>query len=257
MEETKSDKNPGKYITLKKSDLWKYSTILLLIVLFIIGAVYFFNKLNISGKATTIPPSNRLLQVSVDIDNDAILGDKNAPITIIEFSDYQCPFCRKFWSETYPLLKSNYIETGKVRLVFRDFPISSLHPMAQPSAEAAECVREKGGDLAYYRYHDKIFEEQNKLDSGNPKGPVTRTVSYTADDLKRWAREIGYNIDSCLDSRKFSSEVQKDLNDAAAAGVEGTPYFIIMKSGDTKGTPLSGAHPYSEFEKIIESLLQS
>lgn len=182
-------------------------------------------------------------------DDDAVLGNKGATVTIIEFSDYQCPFCRKFWTETYKEIKSEYIDTGKVKLVFRDFPLTSIHSMAQPSAEAAECVREKGGDEAYFKYHDKLFSEQNILDSGNPNGQVTKTVVYTNDDLKDWAKEIGYDISSCLDSGKYKSEVEKDTADAQRAGGSGTPYFVI------NGKVLSGAQPFSAFKQIIDGEL--
>ncbi|MEK6897974.1 MAG: DsbA family protein [Nanoarchaeota archaeon] len=180
------------------------------------------------------------------VDDDAVLGNENAKVTIIEFSDYQCPFCRKFWTETLPQLKTNYIDTGKVKLVYRDMPLTSIHPIAQASAEAAECVREKGGDSAYYKMHDKMFEEQNIIDSGNPNGPVKGTVSYTKDDLKAWASEIGYDINSCLDSGKYKSEVQKDSADAQAAGGQGTPYFFV------NGQEVSGAQPFSVFKEIID-----
>ncbi len=186
--------------------------------------------------------------VSYDID-DPVLGNKDAKVTIIEFSDYQCPFCRKFWTDTLPELKKNYIDTGKVKLVLRDFPLVSIHPSAQIASEAAECVREKGRDSAYFKYHDKLFEEQNKLDSGTKSGPVTKTVQFTAADLKKWAKELGYDIGSCLDDGKYSSEVEKDLADGSAAGVQGTPSFFI------NGKMLGGAYPYSEFKKIVDEEL--
>ncbi|MBI2043267.1 DsbA family protein, partial [Candidatus Pacearchaeota archaeon] len=152
-------------------------------------------------------------------------------------------------------IKTQYIDTGKVKLVFRDFPLSSLHPMAQPSAEAAECVREKGGDEAYFKYHDKIFSEQNILDSGSATGAVSKTVVYTNEDLKSWASDLGYDISSCLDSGKYRSEVVKDTSAATAAGGQGTPFFVIMKSEDNEGTPLSGAYPFGSFQQIIEGYL--
>ncbi|MEX2016882.1 MAG: thioredoxin domain-containing protein [Candidatus Pacearchaeota archaeon] len=173
--------------------------------------------------------------VSASADDDAVLGDANAPITIIEFSDYQCPFCAKFWSETLPLIKKNYIDTGKVKLVFRDFPLTNIHPMAQPAAEAAECVRKvAGSDEAYFKYHDKLFENQNSLSESN---------------LKTWAKQQGQNIDSCLDSGEFTDEVLADMADGSAAGVTGTPGFVI------NGILVSGAQPYSVFEQIIEGEL--
>ncbi|HJZ18816.1 MAG TPA: DsbA family protein [Candidatus Nanoarchaeia archaeon] len=189
--------------------------------------------------------------VSASEDDDAVLGSENAEITIIEFSDYQCPFCRKFWTETFKELKTNYIDTGKVKLVYRDFPLTNIHSSAQVSAEAAECVREQGGDSAYWKMHDKIFTEQNILDSGSASGAVTKTITYTATDLKDWAKELGYDIGSCLDSEKYKSEVLKDSTDGQSAGVGGTPYFIVMKTNSDEGVPLSGAQPLSVFEQVI------
>ncbi len=187
--------------------------------------------------------------VDVSVDDDAVLGSKDAPVTIIEFSDYQCPFCRKFWVESFSSLKKDYIDTGKVKFVYRDFPLSSLHPSAEIAAEAAECVREKGGDVAYWKMHDKMFSEQNIIDSGSADGPVGGTAQFTKDDLKKWAKAIGYDIGSCLDSGKYADEVAKDLADGSSAGVTGTPAFII------NGLRLDGALPYSQFKQIIDAEL--
>lgn len=90
------------------------------------------------------------------IDDDPILGSANAPVTMIEFSDYQCPFCHSFWKQTLPQIKKDYIDTGKVKFVYRDFPLN-IHPMAEPAARAANCAGEQG---KYWEYHDKIFGEQ-------------------------------------------------------------------------------------------------
>src|SRR3989344_771552 len=114
----------------------------------------------------------------------------------------------------------------------------------QPTGAATQPlqVREKGGDEAYFKMHDKIFQEGNKLDGGDPIiGPVRGTAQFGATELKNWAKDLGYNIDSCLDSSKYASEIQKDLADGQAAGGQGTPYFVI------NGKPLSGAQPYAAF----------
>ena len=239
-------------LTIRKDALWKYSTFLLLAIL-VVGAFFVFTGSNgTTGQAAQQPTQlpSQPSQVEASADDDAFLGDENAPVEIIEFSDYQCPFCRKFWTETLPLIKSEYIDTGKVKFVYRDFPLTSIHPAAQPAAEAAECVREKGGDEAYFIMHDKIFQEGNILDGGDPiKGPVQGTAQFGTTELKQWAKDIGYDISSCLDSGKFKSEVQKDLADATSAGGQGTPYFII------NGKPLSGAQPFSAFKQIIDAEL--
>ena len=240
-------------IRISKKNLWMYSTMILLVVV-VVGGVMMFSGGNGAAPGTGNGNGDPGT-VSASVDDDAVLGDADAPVTIIEFSDYQCPFCRKFWTETYSQIKTQYVDTGKVKIVFRDLPLTSLHPMAQPSAEAAECVRELGGDEAYFEYHDKMFIEQNILDSGSATGAVTKTIQYTNTDLKSWATELGYNIGTCLDSGKYASEVQKDSRDAQTAGFQGTPGFLIMKTGETSGIPLKGAYPFDSFKQAIDSKL--
>ena len=221
-------------IKIKKGDLWRYSTFLLLALL-VVGAFVFFTggddngNVNNNGNTGGTPS-----QVSADADDDAVLGDADAPVTIIEFRYYQCPFCGRFYAQTLPLLKSQYVDTGKVKMVFRDFPLTQIHPMAMPAAQATECVREEGGDDAFWEMHDVLFENQESLSNAN---------------LIMWAMEIGYDIEDCLNSGKYASEVQNDIKDAVAAGGQGTPYFVI------NGKPLSGAQPFEAFQQIIESEL--
>src|SRR3989344_1051945 len=146
MEEKSNNAKKEETITLKKSDLWKYSTFILAAILVVGIFVFYTGEGNPSGNVVNNNPGNLPTQpseVKVDISGSPAIGDKSAPVTIVEFSDYQCPFCRKFWTETYPSIKSEYIDTGKVKLVFKDFPLS-IHAMAQKSSEAARCVGEKG-----------------------------------------------------------------------------------------------------------------
>ena len=265
MKEEETENSEKSTITISKDSLWKYSTFVLGALVIVMAFLYFSgNKGAPSGavvggaQAQGAAPSRAggLALVSANEDDDAVLGKDNAPITIIEFSDYQCPFCRKFWTETLPSIKKDYIDTGKVKLVYRDLPLTSLHPAAEPSAEAAECARFVGkSDEAYFKMHDKIFQEGNKLDGGDPiKGPVKGTAQFTASDLKKWAKDLGYNIDSCLDSGKFKDEVAKDMQDAAAAGGQGTPFFVIIGK-DGKGEAVSGALPYASFKQILDAKL--
>ena len=173
---------------------------------------------------------------TVSEDDDAVKGSADASVTIIEFSDYECPFCGRYFQETYPKIVSEYIDTGKVRYIFRDFPLS-FHPNAQKAAEAAEAARELGGDEKYYEMHDAIFGNQQ---------------SIGISDLKGYAREIGLDgtkFDQILDSGKYASEVQKDFQDGQRAGVTGTPSFFI------NGRQLVGAQPFEAFQQIIEQEL--
>lgn len=103
---------------------------------------------------------NSLLR-AVSVDDDPVLGDSNAPITIVEFSDYQCPYCKRSFVQTIPSIKSNYIDNGKVKLVYRDFPLTNLHPEAVNMAVAANCARNFGGDSKYFEYHDKLLSKAN------------------------------------------------------------------------------------------------
>ena len=169
-------------ITIRKDTLWKYSTFILAAILIVGAFVFFMNKDSTSPTGNVVnnpgeqlPSQNAKVEVSAD--DDAILGDKKATVEIIEFSDYQCPFCRKFWTETFSQIKKDYIDTGKVKFVYRDFPLESIHPASMPSAIALECVREKGGDAAYFKMHDKVFSEGNILDGGSPTAPVQRQLN--------------------------------------------------------------------------------
>ncbi len=152
-------------------------------------------------------------------DNDPALGNPEAAVTIIEFSDFQCPFCRSFWRDTLPQISERYIKTGKVRFIYRDFPLS-IHEMAETYAQAAECANEQG---KFWPMHDKIFAEQEARGRGTISG-------FSAADVKRWAREIGLDggaFDACLDSEKYADEVAADFRAGQAAGASGTPAFII------------------------------
>ena len=184
--------------------------------------------------------------VKISKDNDPIRGDPDAPITIIEFSDYQCPFCARFYIQTLPLIMEEYIEQGKANLVYRDFPIQSSHPNAMPAAVAAECANEQE---KYWEYHDMLFERQqvwNNLEIG-----------AAVATFKQFATEIELEqtkFDSCLDNGKYLEEVRNDLNDGRGYGVDGTPGFFI--GNDQIGyVKLSGAQPFESFKQVIDSQL--
>lgn len=235
----------------------------LVVVLLVLSVVNFYgtfrvaNALNsLAGSAVAAPsagneqaPPTPSGPVDVSLDDDPVLGESNAKVTIVEFSDYQCPFCRKFWTETFGQLKSEYIDTGKVKFVYRDFPLEGLHPAANIAGQAAECVRSLGGDAAYWQMHDKLFTEQNILDSGSPNGQVTKTVQFGAPELKKWAQELGFDIGTCLDSGQFVKEVQADTAEGASYGVQGTPAFFV------NGNLLSGAYPFAAFKQLIDQEL--
>jgi len=177
--------------------------------------------------------------VAVEVGDSPVKGSETAGVTIIEFSDYQCPYCGRFFTETFGQIEKNYIDTGKVKFVYKDFPLTSIHPLAQPAAEALRCVRDSKGDEGYFKMHDLVFKNQAQLSEAN---------------LKKWALQLGVNIDSCLRSGKHTAEVLADTSYGQQLGVSGTPAFFI--GNDEAGyTMLSGALPYSSFEQVIEGYL--
>ena len=194
--------------------------------------LYLSDRINIiAGDTNNQLEANESSPFSTD--DDAIMGSEDAPVTMIEFSDFECYYCGKFYTETLPQLKTNYIDTGKVRFVYRDYPLA-MHQNAQKAAEAAECAGEQG---KFWEYHNKLLENQNALDN---------------ESLKQYAKDLGLNeaqFNTCLDSGEMTSEVQKDFSDGASYGVTGTPTFFI---NDQK---LVGAKPYSSFESAIEAEL--
>src|SRR3989344_2730238 len=160
---------------------------------------------------------------SASEDGNYVKGDEDAPVTIYEFSDYQCPFCGRFFSTTLPEIEETYIKTGKVKLVFNDFPLDSIHPEATPAALAARCAGDQG---KYWEMHDILFTNQATL--GNSA-------------YKQWAVQLGLDVtefNNCLDTRKHLSAVRSNLAEGQQAGIQGTPGFVI------NGQLISGAQPF-------------
>jgi protein-disulfide isomerase len=178
--------------------------------------------------------------VKIDLDDDTGLGNPDAPVQMVEFSDFQCPYCRKFYNETFAQLKENYIDKDLVYFVYRDFPLS-IHSDAQKAAEATECADDQG---EFWEMHDLIFEGQNKLGSG--------TVDIPLESLKSYAKELLLDTDAfneCIDSGKYADEVAADIQDAIRYGVSATPTFFI------NGLKIVGAQSYSTISSTIDSLL--
>jgi protein-disulfide isomerase len=186
--------------------------------------------------------------ISVSIDDDPVRGDQNAPITIVEFSDFQCPFCARFHIQTLPLIVEQYVETGKVKFVYRDFPIQSSHPNAMPAAAASECAHEQD---KYWEYHDMLFENQGVWNNEE----ITSAITI----FKEFATELELNqeqFNTCLDSGKYVEEINNDLKDGRNYGITGTPGFFIGNE-EIGFVKLTGAQPFEAFKSIIDSQLNS
>ena len=181
----------------------------------------------------------------VSLQGGAIKGNRNAKITLVEFTDYQCPFCTRHFRDTMPQIDNDYVKTGKIQYVLRDFPLESIHPLAFKAAEAANC---SGEQSKYWEMHDHLFANQNAL---------------AAKDLLTHAQALG--LDSakfmlCLDGGKYAAKVRKDQADAQKNGITGTPTFFIGLS-DPKGIEIKavrqivGAQNYPAFKAAIDALL--
>jgi protein-disulfide isomerase len=185
------------------------------------------------GRSTTLvaaePTEVKLLDVSTD--GDPSIGPDDAPVTIVEFSDFQCPYCQLWYQQTFDQLMANY--PGQIRFVYLDLT-SPGHPESLPAAEAASCSGEQG---AFWKFHDALFSGQYALGR----------ASY-----EQYAADLGLDIaafTACLDDHRYQAEVKADTAEAARLGLNGTPSFVI------NGRILIGAHPFADFKAIIDEEL--
>lgn len=224
--------------------------------IFIAAAVYFSGGSsgtnNVAGTnqpGNTVDPADPGVPAEIvmrDVSkDDHIKGDFNAPVKIVEYSDMECPFCQKIHS-TLQQIVDEY--DGQVAWIYRHAPLEQLHPIkAQREAEASECAAELGGNTAFWAFTDRLFEitpSNNGLaDSQLPEIAVYAGVNRTA-FLK------------CLESGKYADKVQSDLEDSFSAGLQGTPYSVIIGPDGTK-YPVSGAQPYEAFKATVDLALQA
>ncbi len=188
---------------------------------------------------------------TVSIDDDPYLGDKSkAKIAIVEFSDYECPFCKRHFEQTYPQLKKDFVDAGTAIMVFRDYPLSFHDPIATKQALASQCVFAQGGNTEYFKMHDLIFQT------------TTSNIGMTETQLLDLAKKVKVDytkFKKCYDDKQFADEIAKDIKDGSAAGISGTPGFIIGKlesDGTVKnGIVLAGAYPYETFKATIDKVL--
>ena len=205
-------------------------------------------KLELKILEKQLPTKQPNVPLKISTDNDPVIGKLDAPITIIEFSDFQCPFCAKFHMQTLPTIMDEYINKGTVKLVFRDFPIQNIHPNAVPASIAAECANEQG---KFEQMYHMLFEKQKEWSN--------LETAYAITAFNQYASELQLNeekFDSCIKNVKYIEEVQKDLNEGRTYGVTGTPGFFI---GNEKigFVELKGAQPFESFKKVIDSQLEN
>lgn len=195
--------------------------------------------------APTTPP-----KATTTLGHFPVKGNNNAKVAIIEFADFRCPFCERYFTSTLPQVMKDYVDTGKAKLSFRHYEF--LGQASTTAGNAAECANEQG---KFWEYHDWLYKNQP---------PETDTSLYTSDKLSSAAESVGINkgqFKACLDANKFDKNVSQDLTDGQAAGINGTPSFVIGKldASGTKvvdGTLLVGAQPYNAFQAVIDPLLK-
>jgi protein-disulfide isomerase len=191
----------------------------------------FLKSLRSKAKVVTYVKAPPVFRADISVAGEPFKGAEKAPLTVVKFEDFQCPFCKQA-QQTFNELLSRY--NGKVRLVHKDLPLESLHPQARQAAEAARCAYEQG---KFWEYHDKLY-------ATSPKA--------SGDDLKSYAKEVGLNVDSfdrCFTSGKYKAVVQQDLNEGVQLGLTGTPTIFI------NGREISGNQSLEAFEAIIDEEL--
>ncbi len=215
-----------------------------IVIAIIVVSALNFNTDNASMIDSGTESSVSLLSFSNLITSDTPLkGDPSAPITLIEFGDFQCPNCGRFARDTSPQIEASYIESGQVSMAFKHFPV--VGPDSKPAAMASQCANDQG---MFWEFHDELYNNQGHENSG----------WASRDNLKQFALNMGLDtkkFNSCLDSNKYQSLVEKDLNLAKQIDFRGTPSFLILKSDGSQPQALTGAYPYATFEKIFDESL--
>jgi len=212
----------------------------------IAAAVYFSN----AGGAPTVenpkPGTNpEEKEVPAVVASEHILGNPNAQVKIVEYTDLECPFCKQF-HDTMKRVMEKYGPDGKVAWVMRNFPLSQLHPNAPSLALAAECVAELGGNSAYWKFLDEIFR----------RAPINTQFDFAQMDAAVGAVAVNTTqFKSCFESEKHAAKIEKEFNDAVASGGRGTPFNILVKKDGTN-VPIEGSQPYEVVVAAIEDALK-
>jgi protein-disulfide isomerase len=184
-----------------------------------------------------------LVNKVIDLGNGPFKGEAEARVTLVEISDYQCPFCSRYTRDTYPQVENEYIKTGKVKSVFLDLPLESLHNAAFGAAKAARCAGDQG---KYWEMHDRLFANQKTLEPWNPH-----------------AEAIGLDVavfETCVGGTKHDDAIRRDMAEAQKLGITGTPAFLIGRTDPkssklTVAAALRGARPFADFKTEIDKLL--
>lgn len=207
-------------------------------------SLYYSNTKTSQYVKTEIPQETVSAKIRPISNEDHILGNPEADVIIVEYSDTECPFCKQFHI-TMRRVMDEYGKDGKVAWVYRHFPLAGLHSKAPKEAEALECANELGGPTKFWEYTNMLYE----------KTPSNNDLDLA--ELPKIAKDVGLDVtafNTCLSSQKYKDRVQKDYDDAIRVGGAGTPHSIIISKDGTQ-TPIKGAYPYADLKKIIDAFL--
>jgi protein-disulfide isomerase len=198
----------------------------------------------LAARPSAQAPPEQALNAVISVDGEPFKGNKNAKLTLVEFSEFQCPFCGRHVRDTYPQLDKEYVQTGKLKYVFRDLPLESIHKNAFKAAEAAHCAGEQN---KYWEMHDRLFENQKSLEPAM----LTAHAQAVGVDTKKFQ--------ACLDGGKFAAGIRKDIAEANKYGITGTPTSVIglTQPNDSKIKVLKvirGAQNIAAFKEALDSL---
>ena len=248
-------------ISFRNTNINTYLVFMLIIFAFLLGMltnkVIFLEKVSKTNAAAAAVPSVAAQPInqaaaaavptppdyaSMDVGKLPVLGDQNAKVTVVEFSDFQCPFCEQYFTNTASQLNDTYIKTGKVKFAYRHFPLFSIHPNSEKASEASECANEQD---KFWDFHDLLFKNQTTWSA--------QAATDAADSFTSYAGQLGLDTTqfrSCLDSSKFKANVTADANAGNKALVDGTPTFFI------NGHRIVGAVPFNDLQIAIEAELK-
>ncbi|MBI5134423.1 MAG: thioredoxin domain-containing protein [Candidatus Taylorbacteria bacterium] len=213
----------------------------------VLGSIIIASSIALSGEKRTIPPQPgrepvTTLKIPALNPSDHVLGNRNAPVIMIEYSDTECPFCKRFHSTLQKIMKE-YGSEGDVAWAFRHFPV---HKKSMKEGHALECAAELGGNEVFWKYADRIFEETSSNDS------------LDLGLLRPFAADLGLDVEAfgeCLESGKYDEKMTDQRSEADAAGAKGTPWTVIVSKG--RWIPLNGAVPYETVESIVKEALRA
>lgn len=246
---------------IKQSEASKQNNLSIPIAIVIAGALIAGAVYMSAGKSTNAPTAagndaaanaqlpqrdtGSLDQMAPISASDHIRGNPDAPVKIVEYSDTECPFCKRF-HETMNQVIDEYGKSGKVAWVYRQFPLTQLHSKATKEAEATECANELGGPDKFWAYVDRLFEITPSND-GLDTAELPKIAQYVGLDVGKF--------NTCLNSGKYVKHIEQDTQNASATGGNGTPWSIVVAKNGKK-FPLSGAQPYASVKQLIELALQ-